>query len=148
LAASAPASAALVWVTEPLSPGLPMRTETLLLEGLTCTASASASADCSLWADCPTTCVPPPSLQQCDPPPWSCSADWVVVFPFSATASAPAALVCLTGPSLPGLSIRTLTLSFDGLTWTALAVAPASCSLPAFWLVACEPDPDWSWLTV
>jgi hypothetical protein len=58
--ASAPASAALVWVTEPLSPALPMRTGVLVFDGAICFASASASAYCLLSANWPTAWTPVP----------------------------------------------------------------------------------------
>src|SRR5215207_2001768 len=120
LPAAASASAALVWVTEPFEPGLPIRTDVLSLVGWICLAFASASADWSLYACCPATWVPPP------PPPCDCVADWSVLLALPASAPASARLVCSTDPSLPGLSIRTDVLLFDG--WICFAFASASAS--------------------
>src|SRR5215212_4242532 len=115
--AAASASAALVWVTEPFEPRLPIRTLVLSLLGWIWVAFASASADWLLYACCPATWVPPP-------PPCDCVADWSVELALPASAPASARLVCLTGPSSPALSIRTDVLLFDG--WICLAFASAS----------------------
>src|SRR5215218_3713790 len=72
--AAAAARAALVWVTEPPPPGLPMRTGVLEFDGLICFAFASASASWSLYANWPTACTPVPWQPQ--PPPCDCVADW------------------------------------------------------------------------
>jgi hypothetical protein len=51
---------------------------------------------------------------------------WVVDAVFAAFADEAALFVCVTDPSLPGLSTRTEMLSFEGSTWTAsdAAIAP------------------------
>jgi hypothetical protein len=57
-------------------------------------------------------------------------------------------LVWLTGPSSPGLSIRTTVLLFDGLFCVEVAVEPADWVLPADWLAACPPPPAPAWSCV
>ena len=56
-AATAPAVAEFDWVTSPSLPGLRTRIDRASLLGATCTAFASASADCAFFASWPATCV-------------------------------------------------------------------------------------------
>jgi hypothetical protein len=51
----------------------------------------------------------------------------LTAFEFAAAAVAPELLVCVTGPSLPGLLFRMTMLTFVGLTWFDVAVEFASC---------------------
>ena len=121
LPASAFASALLDWWTLPSSPGLRTRIPTAVLLGLSCRATAAASADWPLELSWPATCVPDPP---CD---WSIV--WPVRLPLPASAFASALLDWSTLPSSPGLSTRIPTAVLLGLSCAATARAPASCQL-------------------
>ena len=121
LPASAFASALLDWWTLPSSPGLRTRIPTAVLLGLSCRATAAASADWPLALSWPATCVPEPP---CD---WS--IDWPVRLPLPASAFASALLDWRTLPSSPGLNTRIPTAVLLGLSCAATARAPASCQL-------------------
>ena len=121
LPASAFASALLDWWTLPSSPGLRTRIPTAVLLGLSCRATAAASADWPLELSWPATCVPDPL---CD---WS--IDWPVRLPLPASAFASALLDWRTLPSSPGLRTRIPTAVLLGLSCAATARAPASCQL-------------------
>src|SRR5215204_4922966 len=58
----------------------------------------------------------------------------MVVFVFPAFALASELLVWVTGPSLPGLSIRTTTFTFVGATWVDVAAELLFCVVGADWL--------------
>ena len=133
--ASAFASALLDWWTLPSSPGLRTRIPTAVLLGLSCRATAPASADWPLALSWPATCVPEPL---CD---WS--IDWPVRLPLPASAFASALLDWSTLPSSPGLSTRIPTAVLLGLSCAATARAPASCQFSFDWPATWVPDPDW-----
>jgi hypothetical protein len=48
-------------------------------------------------------------------------------------AAAPASMVCATGPSVPGLAIRTEMFTFDGAVCVAVACAAADCCVSELW---------------
>ena len=62
-------------------------------------------------------------------PPWSWSIDWSVLFRFAAIPTAVAEFD-ETSPPEPGLSTR-IDWFDEGFTWTAVAVASASCLFEA-----------------
>ena len=144
--AAAIESATFAWFTAPSSPGLWMRTEMFEFDGLTCSVFASALADWSLWATWPAPWEPPPAHLQ-SPPPCCWPAVCSVAFRFPAAATLPAWLLCVTGPLAPSLPMRTEMFSFFGATCSVVAVASASCVLPAAWPALCDPPPlcaaDW-----
>ena len=128
LPASAFASALLDWWTLPSSPGLRTRIPTAVLLGLSCRATAAASADWPLELSWPATCVPEPP---CD---WS--IDWPVRLPLPASAFASALLDWPTLPSSPGLRhpdpdsrVARLVLRGDG---------EGACVLPVLVRLACD----------
>jgi hypothetical protein len=53
------------------------------------------------------------------------------VFSFPEVAVAPEVFVCVTGPSLPGLSTRTTTFTFVGATCVEVAEESACCDVGA-----------------
>jgi len=57
-----------------------------------------------------------------------------MLFVFPASAIAWDVFVCVTGPSLPGLSIRITTFTFAGATWVEVALALPVCVVGALWL--------------
>jgi hypothetical protein len=76
------------------------------------------------------------------PPLWVWVASCEVELAFPVWAVASEVLVWVTGPSLPGLSTRTTTLTFFGATWVDVAVALPVCVVGALWLEACDcPEP-------
>jgi hypothetical protein len=102
-AVCAAASAVLVCVTGPSAPGLAIRTDTATFVGATWDVPAFAEVACAV------------------------SAVWAAVW----AASPCAAIVCVTAPLSPGLSIRTDTSRFAAPSWEAAASAAATA-----WLVS------------
>jgi hypothetical protein len=117
----APAFAAelFVWETGPLFPGLLFRTTMLTFRGFACVDDALAFA-CwltgALWEVCCDWPVPPPVPPSCVWP-----AVCVTAFELPLLAFALEEFVCVTGPSSPGLSIRTTTFTLVGATCVDVA---------------------------
>jgi hypothetical protein len=102
-----------------------MVTETFPFVDEVCLDVAGAFDVCVVGAVWSTACDCPP-----DPlpsPVWAWSEPCFTAFEFAAPAVAPELLVCVTGPSSPGLLFRTTMLVFVGLTWFEVAVAFESC---------------------
>jgi hypothetical protein len=135
--ASAVACEELVCVTAAVSPGLLFRTTMFTFKGFTCVERASALETCvvgALWTE---SCVWPVPV----PPPtaWFCVPAWVASFVLPEVASATEEFVCVTGPSLPGLSTRTTTLTLVGACWVDVALASLVCFVGALCAA------DWLW---
>jgi len=67
-----------------------------------------------------------------------CIALYVASLVFDPSAAAWEVLVWVTGPSSPGLSIRTTTFRFVGATWVEVAVALPLCVVGASWPDSCD----------
>ena len=138
-AARLPASELFDCSTLPLSPGLWIRTEMLLLLGLYCSEVAFESAFWPVRAIWPAACSPAPD------PAWV-TACWVEAL-FTAPETAAELLLCETEPLSPGLKIRTsmlLLLGFvcvDDADELADWPVPAICSTPWTDCAWATPDP-------
>ena len=72
------------------------------------------------------------------PPICVCPAFCVTAFELPPVALALDEFVCVTGPSSPGLSIRTTTLTLVGATWVDVAFGAADCVVGALWVTVCD----------
>src|SRR5205823_3286400 len=122
-------------------PQLPIRTGSSSLLAASWTALEAASPACSVslfWLDACT----PPVLHPQDGP-WFWVAVCVVSALLPAKAEESALLLCVTEPSLPGLSTRTDSFELLGAICFASDSAAAFWSVSADWVDACTPEPLW-----
>jgi hypothetical protein len=130
---AAPAFAAELFVCEtgPLLPGLLFRTTMFTFVGATWVDVAFAPAFWlvgALWEVCCDWPVPPLAPPTCV---WPAVCDTTFELPLLAFALDE--FVCVTGPSSPGLSIRTTMFTLVGPTWVDVALAAEVWVVGALW---------------